>query len=1160
MSRSGLSLRCARALQLALAVLLLVVVTACPRPLASTVPSHSHDGLHASQEEHVTGQADFGSLSLQATISDDVAPGATISLIEVESGQTMSTTRTDPDGRFILKYTNGFKPVTGALYYFEAVKGLKGLEGKPNAVGTDVVRVRTIASYRRGGWVTLTSASVTSSLLINPMTTALSIVVSLRLGTAKPIDAGTLFGAIRPGQPQGSLPDTLRLPDTGLVPPSMVQAAYALVIDALASERDPIRWIAIDSVNLDRVLLPEVPFSISFLRPRKQVVGEDLELVGANFARNPSDNVVHFTADGNERVSATIVGTVSPDLRSLKVTVPPGAISGPVYLTIDGKTVMSDPENSFQLDIRDGHSVVRTMQGTTYLFVANSDMNTISRISPTGEVIPFITTATHPELIAPKTLTFGPDEALYVACGSTTKKVLRIPFDPSGNALPATGYSGAIANPAGMAFGPSGDLFVSDIGTPNRIYRVASSSTSVILPQTTTSMALTGVPLSKPRGLSFGSEGALYVANADANNVLKIATDTGVASEFLSGLSTPWSIAFDSQGHLYVSNNAGNSIYRRDAATGVVSAFASLPNPGGLDADPSGYIYCADNVSNQIYLVNSRGDSRLLGTGLSSPMGIHVDLEGIFVLTEAGRILKINHTDKALSIFADGLSEGRDLYRDSNKNFYVFHPSLNRVTRLTPTGLIDSYIPVTDVTDIYVTGTSLYLKKSHTLWPSAVRTSHGGVEIRDLSTPTSWHAEKPIQQAFVRDPIGIAFDNSNGAVSGFRHGLYVAHYEDGSIAKMDKDLRFTPFLDQSNAPELVRIYDVWVDPATANIWVSVHGTGTTNDGLYVYSPAGTQLKNFSTVVNRPCKFGFDGTTLFLADYNGHRVLRLDRNIDNPAWAAVTHYALGTNARALAFDTDTKTMYIAGNGTIYKVPNYMAPVPGSHTPYHTFNATDLHFHTDGYLYAVNGYSWKIEKNGSTRYEYRKSRGTLSDFAVRDDGVIWHSDRNGRLSPWTHDWDVQQWGGMQSYSTGGGIGADGLGNWVSVNRMTCGGQLVSVGWNDGTQTTPHLFGKDHCTSPEAEIVSDGGSKVFILVNPGGRLLRYDTASNALTLLARKYGNPDFSHGISVYQDVVYQTIKTRHRIDLYDANGAAGTAGGATPAYQGDLKVGLIAPEL
>ncbi|MNK90162.1 Serine/threonine-protein kinase PknD [compost metagenome] len=1089
----------------------------------------------------------FASRSVQATITDDVAPGATVSLIEVQSGQTLGTTFTDPDGKFILKYSNGFKPTNGVLYYFEAVKGLAGANGRPNAVGSDAVRVRTIASYQKGGWRTLTNSGASTTISITPMTTALSVVVSLRLGTSKPIDPSTLFGAIKAGRPQGNYPDTVVLPDPGLVPLSMVQDAYDLVIEALASERDPVRWIAIDSVNLNQVLLPEVPFSITFLNPRKQLIGQELMLVGSNFSRVTAENEVHFTADGGGRIPAERVGEVSSDLSTLRVKVPAGAISGPVYLTIAGKTVTTDPEAWFQLDVRDGHSVVRTMQGQTYLFVANPGMNTVSRISPSGEVVPFITSATHPQLSSPQALTFGPDEALYVACGGSAKRVFRIAFDAAANPLPATIYSGALANPAGMAFAPNGDLLVSDLEAPNRIYRIASSSTAVSLAQPTTSLALAGVPLNQPRGLSFGSDGALYVANTDSNNVLRIDLAAGIASTALSGLSKPWSVAFDSKNNLYVSNNGGDSIYRKDALSGLVSAFASLPTPGGLDADPSGYIYCADNVSNQIYQVNSQGDARLFATGLSSPMGIHVDDEGIFVLTEAGRILKISHADKALSLFADGLSDGRDLYRDAAKNFYVYHPALGRVTRLTPAGEVDTYLPVSNVSDIYVSGNKLYLKKSDTLRPDAAWSGQGGIEIRNLST---WGVVEDSQQAYVRDPVGIAFDNSNGP---FKDGLYIAQHDDRSIVKMDKNQRFTPFLNASNAPELAKPYDVWVEPSNGNVWVSVYGTGTADDGLYVYSPAGTQLKNFSTVVNRPCKFGFDGTTLFLADYNGHKVLKLDRNIDNPAWAATTHYALGTNARALAFDTATQTMYIAGNGTIYKVPNYLAPTPASHTAYHAFNAMDLHFHTDGYLYAANGYSWKIEKNGSVRTEYQRSAGTLSDFAWRaSDGAIWHSDRKGRLSPWTNDENTQQWGGMPNYKKDGAIAVDGSGNWVSVNRVTCSGQHITVGWQDGTQTTPRFFNTSLCsTLPEPELVHGGGSRLFMAINPTGQLMRYDTADNSFVQVAKKYANTDFSHGLAVHGGILYHSIKTRHQLDRYNAT---------TNADLGTLLVGLIAPEL
>ncbi|MNL31364.1 hypothetical protein D3C87_1531490 [compost metagenome] len=235
-----------------------------------------------------------------------------------------------------------------------------------------------------------------------------------------------------------------------------------------------------------------------------------------------------------------------------------------------------------------------------------------------------------------------------------------------------------------------------------------------------------------------------------------------------------------------------------------------------------------------------------------------------------------------------------------------------------------------------------------------------------------------------------------------------------------------------------------------------------------------------------------------------------------------------------------------------MPNYLAPVAASHTAYHTFNATDLHFHTDGYLYAVNGSSWKIEKDGSTSYVYRRSRGTLSDFARRaSDGAIWHSDRSGRLSPWTNDWESQLWGGMQTYSAGGGICVDAAGNWVSANRITHSCLLMTVGWQDGTQTTPRFISNGTSADPQVELIHDGGSRLFMGFNPAGRLMRYDTSDNSYVQIARKYSELDFSHGIALHGGILYHSIKTRHQIDRYNAT---------TNADLGALLVGLIAPEL
>jgi sugar lactone lactonase YvrE len=1148
-----------------LVVCLLALLTACPRPLvppASTPGLGTAPGLSAT--EQVLGQVDFGAQKVQADISDDIAPGATVALIDVLSGQTLSTTRTDENGRFVLVYSNGFKPVSGGLYYFEALKGLKGASGVPNAVGADVVRVRTIASYRSGGWVTLTSRGVTTSILINPMSTALSVIVSLRQGSAAPLDVSTLFGAIKPGRAQGSYPDTLDLPDPSLVP--LVQSAYDLVIDALAKERDPVRWITLDSENPNVVRLPDVPFSIKFPDPGVQEIGKELDLVGVNFAPQPEQNLVSFRTDGGW-VPATVV-SVLPDLTRLKVIVPDGAVNGPIRLQIGDKILISD--FNFQLAVVDGHSVVRPFGGITYLFVANASLGTIAYVSPSGEATPLIT-----NLSSPQALTFGPDGFLYVACGGTKKRVVRfdVTLDGNGKLVPGTptDYSGLLSNPSGMAFDlsdPNPDpsqrvypLYVADRGL-NQLHRVewtANRNTA----QPTALFPVAG--LNEPRGLSFGADGRLYVANAGANNVLAVSKLSGESDTYLSGLGKPWSVAFDSKGNFYVSSNTGNSIFRRDAVSGVLSAFASVPSPGGLDADASGYIYCGDNLSNQIYLVNSLGETRMVATGISSPMGIHVDADGIFVVTGSGQLLKITHDTGSLSVLADGLTGAGDLGRDAAGNFYVFQKSLGRISRITPAGIISVFLNVTNTSDIYVKGNKLYLKKTNTLRPDGNWSGMGGVEVRDLSDR---EVVEDLKLSYLRDAAGMAFDTTPAGT--YRDWLYVANLDDRSVVRLkpegDGDLKkhkVHRFLDRFNAPELDRPWDVWVDPANGNVWVSDQGTSTADDGLYVYNSAGTRIADYSGIVDRPLKFGYDGSRLYLANYGGHEVIRIDPTNGTELGAIAVSFP-----RSLAFDAATNRMFIgtwdgnhSTNRPIKKVESY--PTASVVTDYYNLLAYDLVFE-NGNLYTAAGSTYKIAADLTRHDRFMSSRSTLYDFARRADGKIYHITRDGRLGRWTTDWDGEI-ASMVEYAGGGPLVVDGLGNWISAFMTGCSTKDILMGRLDDSdpasfQITPIRFSTDDCWVPDANMASDGGNLVFITANPKAELVRFNTATYAFHDLGRRFGMTDRSHGVSVYNGKVYQTIMTRHQIDVYDANGASGGEGSNPPAYLETLPVGLVAPEL
>lgn len=685
-----------RVLTILLSLLLMVTLTACPRPLVTPTGPLGASNF-ATSSDRVSGTVDFGR-RIQADVGKDVMPGSVISLIDVQTGATLSTARSDAQGNFVLYYSNGFKPEVGKLYYFEAVKGLDGGTGQFNAIGADAVRVRTIASYGNGGWVSLTSSRVGFHIPISPMTTALSVAVSLRSTTGEPIPANTLFGSIRPGWPDSDFgtPDSVVPPNPSLVQPAFVYEIYALVVDALSKERDPLRWIRLAPDSLHDAMLPDLPFSfIGFYPTNEAMAGEAITLVGSNFSGNRTENEVYFTtANGVSTVPAEVL-EVSVDGSRLKVRVPLDAINGPVTLVIGDKRFVGPTD--FRLSIRDGHSVV-DLAGRIY--VANE--KTIARIErePDGRYsVSTVITEAQLGMKLPKALTFYPGDFahLYVALGGNQPEVRKISVvDPANGS--AYNTSGTVANPGGMAFRVStGDLYLSDTAA-GALYRIPAGGGAL-------APVDLSAPLAGPRGLSFGPDGKLYVANSTDGTVVAIDLDTTPATvgsvPFATGLATPWGVAFDNRGSFYVTNNKGNSIFVRSVTSGLgqplqygdLTSFASIPSPAGLDADSSGYLYVADNASNGVYRVNQRSESVQIGFGISSPTSVWADDEGLFVLTDAGRLLKIEWggvENEKLTIYAEGLTGALGLVRhDTNGDgkykdepFYTVQRSLKALTRI----------------------------------------------------------------------------------------------------------------------------------------------------------------------------------------------------------------------------------------------------------------------------------------------------------------------------------------------------------------------------------------------------------------------------------------------------------------------------------------------
>jgi hypothetical protein len=148
-------------------------------------------------------------------------------------------------------------------------------------------------------------------------------------------------------------------------------------------------------------------------------------------------------------------------------------------------------------------------------------------------------------------------------------------------------------------FGPDGDLYVSS---------TANLSTGVVGTQVLRYDGSSGAflnvvagGLSRPLGITFGSDGSLYIANEDTNEVLR--ESNGVLSSFVTagsgGLNQPRKAVFGSDGNLYVASQGTQQILRYNGQTGAfINSFASTNwgegatvGPTWLEFGTDGYLY-----------------------------------------------------------------------------------------------------------------------------------------------------------------------------------------------------------------------------------------------------------------------------------------------------------------------------------------------------------------------------------------------------------------------------------------------------------------------------------------------------------------------------------------------------------------------------------------
>ncbi|MBI6545313.1 MAG: hypothetical protein HY692_00875 [Cyanobacteria bacterium NC_groundwater_1444_Ag_S-0.65um_54_12] len=209
-----------RQLAAVLVVLASGCTTALPRVDTPTVPP-------------LAGQVDFGTPRKVAATMQQIGEGATVSLIDPVSGNTISTALTSPAGAFLLTFSNNFSPQEGP-YFLEGVKGLP-VGGAFNRVGAPLARVRTLVSFQ-GQWKSLSAGGI----IMSKTTTAISALSNLKGLSASQNLA--LIGKVRPKA--SSLLDGITTPDsftpTADISDLEYHRTWKLVDGALLQDADPI--------------------------------------------------------------------------------------------------------------------------------------------------------------------------------------------------------------------------------------------------------------------------------------------------------------------------------------------------------------------------------------------------------------------------------------------------------------------------------------------------------------------------------------------------------------------------------------------------------------------------------------------------------------------------------------------------------------------------------------------------------------------------------------------------------------------------------------------------------------------------------------------------------------------------------------------------------
>ncbi len=224
--------------------------------------------------------------------------------------------------------------------------------------------------------------------------------------------------------------------------------------------------------------------------------------------------------------------------------------------------------------------------------------------------------------------------------------------------------------------------------------------------------------LLRPGDVAFTVSGTLLATDADRGSVHEYNIDTGKSRMLAKDLRSPSGLAFDDDGSLFISDAAANTIYRIAAGSESVDRFqqvagtgefgsvdgsstaAALAQPNGMARTDYGLYFCESSSSrirtltdagNVVTKTGRQGFSWGFsdGTGpnalLQRPTDIGALSDGRLVVTDTGNsALRIFDDGELSTIAIEGLSQPQGLFIESDDTILVADTANSRIVSITP--------------------------------------------------------------------------------------------------------------------------------------------------------------------------------------------------------------------------------------------------------------------------------------------------------------------------------------------------------------------------------------------------------------------------------------------------------------------------------------------